>query len=117
MRANYLQKTINSLKPSEKKAMDEMYFNRWDNELCTVQITMIKEMACALGDMGFTSEQILGFIAGYQRFYRQNSRFTTQEQLTAFLDKRLANIFGDGGFPEDYLQSFRDIGRNSYGKH
>lgn len=111
MKANYLQKTLKQLKPSEKKAMDDMYFARWDKELVTVQFTMIKEMACSLSDMGFTSEEILEFIAGYQRFYRQNSRFTTQEELTAFLDKRLSNIFGENGFPEEYLKSFEKIGR------
>jgi hypothetical protein len=92
--------------------MDEMYFARWDKELVTVQFTMIKEMACSLADMGMSPEEILQFIAGYQRFYRQNSRFTTQDELTAFLDRRLAEIFGEGGFPEEYLKSFEKIGRS-----
>lgn len=112
MRANYLQKTIRSMKPSERKAMDDMYFARWDKELITVQFTMIKEMACSLADMGMSPEEILEFIAGYQRFYRQNSRFKSQDELTEFLDKRLSKIFGDGGFPEEYLKSFEKIGRS-----
>lgn len=112
MKANYLQKTLKQLKPSEKKAMDDMYFARWDKELVTVQFTMIKEMACSLADMGMSPEEILQFIAGYQRFYRQNSRFTTQDELTSFLDRRLAEIFWEGGFPEEYLKSFEKIGRS-----
>lgn len=107
----YIQKTIEQLKPSEKRKMDAMYFERWDKELISVQFTMIKEMACSLGDMGVPPEKILEFIAGFQRFYRQNARFKTQEELNIFLDNRLNQIFGAGGFPQEYLQSFEKIGR------
>jgi hypothetical protein len=107
----YVLKTLKQLKPSEIARIDKHFNDMRDEELIIVQFTMIKEMACSLADMGMKPDEILQFIAGYQRFYRQNSRFKTQEELLAFLDKRLANIFGERGFPEEYLQSFREIGR------
>lgn len=107
-----IQRTIDSLKPSEKRKIDEMFFDRLDDELCTAQINWIKMGCCSLADIeGITTEQILCWVAGFQRLYRQNSRFTTQAELDAFLEKRLNAVFGEGGFPEEYVQSFRKIGR------
>lgn len=106
MKAN-LGKTLNKLTPSERNRI----YDQMDEELIFAQFIMIKEGACSLADMGATPDQILQWIGGYQRFYRQNSRFKTQEELLEFLDRRLENIFGVGGFPEEYLQSFRNIGR------
>ena len=100
-------KELHQLSPSARNRI----YDRMDEELIMAQFIMMKQMCCSLGDMGMPTDKILEFLAGYQRFYRQNSRFTSQEELMAFLDKRLANIFGEGGFPEEYLQSFRNIGR------
>lgn len=69
------------------------------------------EACCILYDMGVPKDDILMFIGGWKRLYRANSRFKDKAEQAAFLDPRMEQIFGEGGFPEEYVQSFRDIGR------
>jgi hypothetical protein len=112
MKAN-VQRTIDQLKPSERKRLDEMIFDRLDEELVIAQFNWIKLGCYSLSQIeGITKEQILMWIGGFKRLYQQNSRFKTQAELTEFLDKRMAEIFGEGGFPEEYMQSFKEIGRS-----
>ena len=112
MKAN-VQKTIEQLKPSEKKRLDQMIFDRLDEELCQAQFNWIKMGCYSLSQIeGITAEQILLWVGGFKNLYRQNSRFTTQDELSAFLDKRMTEIFGEGGFPEEFMKSFKEIGRS-----
>ena len=112
MKANYLQKTIESLKPSEKKAMDEMYFARWDKELVTAQFNWIRMAIHAMShNPKITKEDMFAWLASLKMMYRKNSRFTTQEQLDEYLTKSMNDIFGEGGFPDQYMRDFEKIGR------
>ncbi len=111
MKAN-VKKIIDQLKPSEKKKLDEMIFERLDEELCIAQFNWIKMGCCSLADIPTIKvEEMLMWIGGFMRLYRQNARFKTQEELSAFLDKRMNEIFGEDGFPEEFMQSFKEIGR------
>lgn len=110
MKAN-IQRTIDQLKPSEKAKIDKMYFDRWDEELCTAQITWIK-MACGvLHRIGLNADKITQFVGGWKMMYRRNSRIADKAEQDAFLAREMEQIFGEGGFPEDFVQSFREIGR------
>ena len=113
MRANYLQKTIDRLKPSEKKAMDEMYFARWDKELVTAQFNWIRMAICCMAkNPKLTTEDMLCWLGAFKRIYQLNSRIETQEQLDEYLKKRMDEIFGEGGFPDDFMRDFEKIGRS-----
>jgi hypothetical protein len=113
MKANYLQKTIESLKPSEKKAIDKMYFDRWDKELVIAQFNWIRMAICVMANNPkLTTEDMICFLGGFKRMYQLNSRFTTQEQLDEYLKKRMNEIFGEGGFPEQFMRDFEKIGRS-----
>jgi hypothetical protein len=82
-----------------------------DEELCQAQFIWIKMGCCILADMGKTESEITQWVGGWKRLYRANSRFATQDEQSAFLDKRMAEIFGEGGFPEEFMQSLKEIGR------
>jgi hypothetical protein len=113
MKANYLQKTLNQLKPSEKKAMDELYFARWDKELVLAQFNWIRMAICVMANNPkFTTEDMICWIGAFKRMYQLNSRFETQEQLDEYLNKRMDEIFGEGGFPDDFMRDFEKIGRS-----
>lgn len=113
MKANYLQKTISRMKPSEKKAMDEMYFARWDKELIIAQFNWIRMAICCMGsNPKLDKDDMLCFLAAFKRMYQLNSRFATQEQLDEYLKKRMDEIFGEGGFPDDFMRDFEKIGRS-----
>lgn len=41
----------------------------------------------------------------------EQDRILKQAEQDAFLDPKMAEIFGEGGFPYEFMQSLRDIGR------
>lgn len=106
-----MPKCYDQLKPSEKARIEAAIFDRLDEELCTAQIIWIKMGCCALAENGSSVDEIILWIGAWKRLYRANSRFKNQAEQTAFLDKRMKAIFGEDGFPEDFVQSFREIGR------
>ena len=110
MKAN-LPKTFYSLSKSEQDRILKQMEDTMDNELCLAQFIWIK-MACSiLHDMGLDKDDIIVFIGSWKRMYRANSRLHTKEEQDAFLNPRMAKIFGEGGFPEEFMQSMKEIGR------
>ena len=110
MKAN-VKKAIEQLKPSEMKRIDDMLFDRLDEELIIAQFNWIRLGAWAWHLGGKSTEDIAEWLGNFKRLYQINSRFTSQKQLTEFLEPKMVEIFGDGGFPEEFMQSFRNIGR------
>ena len=110
MKAN-MPKCYDQLAPGEKKRIEEAIFDRLDEELCKAQFIWIKMACCILHDMGIAADDIILFIGSWKRMYRANSRFQTKADQDAFLEPRLKEIFGEGGFPEEFMQSFKEIGR------
>lgn len=110
MKAN-MPKCYSQLTPGEKQRIEDAIYDRLDEELCQAQFVWIK-MACAiLHDIGLDESQVTQFIGLWKMMYRKNSRFKDKQEQDAFLDKRMAEIFGEGGFPEEFMQSMKDIGR------
>ena len=110
MKAN-MPRCYSQLRPSEKQRINDAICDRLDEELCQAQFVWLK-MACSiLHDMGLYKDDIYTFIGSWKRLYRANSRFKDKAEQDAFLDPRMAEIFGDGGFPEEFVQSFKEIGR------
>lgn len=110
MKAN-LTKAFNQLSKNEQERILKKMEDAMDDEIVEAQFIWIK-MGCAiLHSIGLTESQITQFIGAWKMMYRSNSRFKDKEEQSAFLDERMAEIFGEGGFPEEYMQSMRDIGR------
>jgi hypothetical protein len=110
MKAN-MPKVFNQLSKNEQTRILQKMEDAMDDELCLAQFVWIK-MACSiLHDLGLTESQITQFIGSWKMMYRANSRFKDKAEQDAFLDKRMAEIFGEGGFPEEFMQSMKDIGR------
>lgn len=106
-----MPKCYEQLKPSEKARIEKAIFDRLDDELCDAQFIWIK-MACAvLNKVGLSEDEILQFLGGWKLMYRRNARFADKKEQTAFLDAEMANIFGERGFPEEFMISLREIGR------
>ena len=110
MKAN-LGKSFSQLRKSEQDRILKHMEDAMDNELCDAQIIWIKMACCILHDMGKTESEITQFIGGWKRLYRANSRFKTKAEQDAFLDPRMAEIFGEGGFPYEFIESLKEIGK------
>ena len=111
MKAN-LPKCFNQLSNNEQDRINRALTDALDEELCTAQIIWIK-MACSiLHNIGLCENTIVRFIGHWKSMYRSNYRFKDKQDQDKFLNARMQEIFGAGGFPEDFVQSLREIGRS-----
>ena len=97
-------------KRAQERLLNNMY-DKLDEELCDAQVIWIKMACCILHEQGRTESEITQFLGGWKWMYRANSRFATKAEQDAFLDPKMAEIFGEGGFPYEFMNSLRDIGR------
>lgn len=110
MKAN-LPKAFNQLSKNEQERIMKAYEDAMDEELCDAQIVWIKMACCILHSMELTTDQVYIFLGLWKAMYRKNSRIKDKQEQDAFLNPQLAEIFGEGGFPEDFVQKMREIGR------
>jgi hypothetical protein len=111
MKAN-LPKCFRQLSNNEQDRINRALTDALDEELCDAQIIWIK-MACGvLHRNGLSMEEVLKFLGGWRLMYRKNARIKDKAEQTDFINREMAAIFGDGGFPEDFVQSLREIGRS-----
>ena len=110
MKAN-LGKSFSQLRKSEQDRILKQMEDTMDEELCQAQFIWIK-MACAiLHTLGHPESEILQFLGSWKMMYRANSRFKDKAEQDAFLDRRMNEIFGEGGFPEEFMLSLKEVGR------
>ena len=110
MKAN-LPKAFNQLSKNEQDRIMKQFELTLDDTLCDAQIIWIKMACCILHDIGLTESQITNFVGLWNMMYRRNSRFKDKGAQDAFLNAKMAKIFGEEGFPEEFVQSMREIGR------
>ena len=110
MKAN-LGKSFSQLRKSEQDRILKQMEDTMDEELCQAQFIWIKMGCCILADIGATESEITQWLGGWMRMYRANSRFKDKAAQDAFLDRRMNEIFGEGGFPEEFMLSLKEVGR------
>lgn len=110
MKAN-VKKTLNQLTDSAIQQLEEYYREKRDEDLITAQFRWIKMGVRALANNSkITTEDMLAWVVAFKRLYQLNARFETSAQLDEYLAKEMDKIFGPGGFPEEYVQTFKEIG-------
>lgn len=109
MKAN-IKKTLNKLSPSALQQLDDYLLEKRNEDLITAQLRWIKLGVKALSNNPkIDTDDMLAWIAAFKRLYQFNARLKTSEELDAYLDAEMTKIFGDGGFPEEYVQKFKEI--------
>ena len=53
----------------------------------------------------FGKTRCMAFLAGWKRMYRICNRFKTNAEIDAFLEKEMSAIFGEGGYPREWVDS------------
>jgi hypothetical protein len=106
-----LGKSFSQLRKSEQDRILKQMEDAMDDELCKAQFIWIKYNCVAMANAGETADEILNYLGGWRHVYRINSRFKTKEEQDAFLDARMDEIFGAGGFPQEFMDGLREIGR------
>jgi hypothetical protein len=51
------------------------------------------------------------FLKGWKKIYRDFSQYTTDEDREAFLKSETDKIFGEGGYPHEWVDSLENGGR------
>lgn len=116
MKAN-LPKSFNQLRKNEQARILAEMESAMDNELCSSQIIWIKMACIILNEIGLDREQITMFVGLWKNMYRKNARIKDKQEQDAFLAAKLEPIFGADGFPEEWVQSLREIGRDENGRY
>jgi len=108
----HIPKSYQSLPESQKQKIaqlvDELVTRQVDHEEAEVQKIWIQYACIVLHTaFRFTKEDCEMFIANWRRIYRQNARFQTKEEQTAFIEKQLA--FFNGEYPTAFVDALEKI--------
>lgn len=104
-------RSYRSLPQREKDAIEQALQEAMDKEICDTQIIWIKMGCINLHNQGRTLDDILMYIGGWKMLYTYNSRLRDKAAQDAWLESKMTEIFGEQGFPEDFVQNLRNIGR------
>ena len=86
-------------------------YDEWDEQLCDTQITWIKMSVCNMFEAGVPIDTIWTYLGMWKNMYRYNARLKTKAEQDTWLKPQLDKIFGPDGFPEEFVESLRNIGR------
>lgn len=114
-----LPRPFHSLREVEKKIIEKAYEDAMDKEICDTQVIWIKMASfilydiCQATDLDHTDplEMVMLFLGSWKRVYTYNSRLPDKAAQEAWIGGKIAEIFGEKGFPEAFIQSLRNIGR------
>lgn len=66
----------------------------------------IKTSAIALYEgFGMTPNEIIQFIGNFKRIWKYNNRLLDKGVTENYLDERITEIFGEDGFPKDFVDN------------
>ena len=109
-----LPKPYRNLPPSEQQdievAMNAWALDRVDKEHAKVQkIYLMLDCIVQHDYLRRSKEEILLHLANFREVYRINSQIKTEAEQRAWLDAKMTEIFGEGGFPYEYLDKLEKI--------
>ena len=115
MKAN-IPKSFQSLPPREKqiiqKMMEETVSDQIDKEEAKLQKIWLQFACIVLHEaFGFGERRCVTFLGNWKRIYRQNAKFKTEEEQTAWIDERINKIFPDG-YPSEFIDSLEGQTKN-----
>ncbi|MBO5664251.1 MAG: hypothetical protein J6R95_05675 [Bacteroidales bacterium] len=105
-------KLFKQLAPSDQRKIIEAITKQYEedlfNDLAEAQIKWIKMMCIALYRLGLPQDQILIALGSWRSLYRKNSKFSGEEEQSAWLTAELEKVFPDG-FPEQVVQDVKKL--------
>lgn len=60
-------------------------------------------------NFGFDAEQAMLFLANWRQMYRINNGLKNEAEQTAYLAAEMNKIFGEGGYPYQYIDKLEDM--------
>lgn len=113
MRAN-VPRSFETLTSADKKKINQYYTDMLNSELDKNEIELQKiwlQFACiVLHDaFGFGKDRCMVFIGNWKRMYRRNAKLNNKSEQDEFLKSEMAKIFGESGYPYDWVDSLKNI--------
>lgn len=109
MKAN-VKKTLNQLSDSALKEIEQYCLERREEALTLAQFRWLKMGIRALANNPkLTTDDFYQWLVCFKRLYQLNSRFKTDTELDNYLDSEMDKIFGKDGYPEEFVQQFKEI--------
>lgn len=108
----YMYKSWDRLPPSEKRKIAEVKQQEiYEDEAKLQKIWLMLDCIVHYDYMGMSKEECLLHLANWREVYRLNSKLKTEEEQFAWLNAKMTEIFGEGGYPYEYIDKLEDIGR------
>lgn len=109
-----LPKSFLNLPPSEKDAINRAMTDKVVNQVVQEQAQLQKiwlKMACIVlnRNFGFGRKRLLIFLGVWREMYRINSKLGNEAEQTAYLTAELNKIFGEGGYPSEYIDKLEEV--------
>lgn len=109
-----LPKSWNQLSKRDKATINRVMTDEVVNQVVHEQAQLQKiwlQMACIVlnRNFGFGRKRLLIFLGVWREMYRINSRLDTETEQTAYLTAELNRIFGEGGYPSEYIDKLEEI--------
>ena len=103
------------LPPKEKQAIDEAIVkfieDRVNHEEAELQKIWIQLACIILHDtFGMGAQRLTTFIGNWKRIYKRNQRLGSKEAQDAFLKEEMDKIFGEDGYPYEFIDSLEKRG-------
>lgn len=114
MKAN-VRRSYLSLPPKEKAAIDQALVKWAEDKVNHEEAELQKiwlQMACiVLHDaFGFGHMRCLTFLGNWKRMYKRMTKISSKEEQDAFLKTEMDKIFGEDGYPYEFIDSLEKRG-------
>lgn len=109
MRAN-LPRSWLSLPQKEKdiisKVLQDEINKTVDHEEAEIQKVWL-QMACIIlhNSVGINKDDLFIFLGNWKRMYHNYGKFKNDTEREQYLKREIDNIFGEGGYPSDWIDS------------
>lgn len=109
-----LPKSFLSLPPREKQIIEEMKTKEVEDQVNKHYAELQKiwlQMACIVlnRNFGFGKKRLLIFLGVWREIYRLNKKLENKETQTAYLTAEINRIFGEGGYPYQYIDKLEEM--------
>jgi hypothetical protein len=102
-----LNKSYLNLPPSERRKIDKVcdaeVVERVDKYFTKLQVKWLKAGCIVNARMGMSKEENLLWLANWREVYRMICNTPTDGAQDEFLNAEMTRIFGENGFPEQYI--------------
>lgn len=107
-------KSFLNLPESEKEKINEVLTEEVQSQVNKNFAELQKvwlQLACIVlnRNFGFGKRRLLLFLGAWREMYRINSKLVSNTTQSAYLKAELNKIFGEGGYPYEYIDKLEDV--------